>query len=513
MNGIDTTAGKYNTYVGMRYVPLIEGEWDSTKAYEPLTIVTYQGDSYTSKTFVPAGIPVTNTTYWVLTGNYSAQIAAITEDVNQLKNEMGKVIQGYTTWYNVVELGLVNDGTSTVDNAALMNQWFNDDAYNQAVFYFPNGTYAINKTVTVENGATLLLDPHAEIMAVATMDVMFQFNNINHASASVTSYDYINKHRFIDGGIFNANNMATICIAMKQCFNVEIANATFHRFTTGVDLTYGASTSDENAECLMNNLRFQQDLSRITASVGIKVQRDMVITNCFFLNVSSPIIMTGGGNFVSKVHAWLSQDALMDLGAFFTMYNTNSISDVYCDSFKYLTKSWNSGEFICNMSNIFYLSQGAMGTDYILDSTGYYNISNYLLTAQSSTMMQIEDFSHVLNLNGFYSAYDTCLFANPIVSNVLLQPYTTGKPITTLEGISAGIYYGSKVLGGPTTTSTDYTWYDVRKISANDFFIVAYITADTATENGIAFKIGNFASGSWNYIARTSSLPNRTAET
>lgn len=65
------------TYIGMRYVPLITGQWDEAKAYEPLSVVLYENDSYTSKTFVPAGTLPTDERYWSLTGNYNAQIAEV----------------------------------------------------------------------------------------------------------------------------------------------------------------------------------------------------------------------------------------------------------------------------------------------------------------------------------------------------------------------------------------------------------------------------------------------------
>ena len=63
-------------YIGARYVPLFAEplQWDSTKTYEPLTIVYNEGNSYTSKQSVPAGIPINNEAYWALTGNYNAQI-------------------------------------------------------------------------------------------------------------------------------------------------------------------------------------------------------------------------------------------------------------------------------------------------------------------------------------------------------------------------------------------------------------------------------------------------------
>lgn len=63
-------------YVGARYVPKFATpvEWDRDKSYEPLTIVTYLGASYTSKKNVPSGVDITNGEYWVLSANYNAQV-------------------------------------------------------------------------------------------------------------------------------------------------------------------------------------------------------------------------------------------------------------------------------------------------------------------------------------------------------------------------------------------------------------------------------------------------------
>ena len=70
-------------YIGARYVPLFADpiDWDSTKTYEPLTIVYNQGNSYTSRQYVPAGIDISNDTYWAKTGNYNAQIEQYRREV------------------------------------------------------------------------------------------------------------------------------------------------------------------------------------------------------------------------------------------------------------------------------------------------------------------------------------------------------------------------------------------------------------------------------------------------
>lgn len=83
-------------YIGARYVPKFyenpnnTNEWKSGVAYEPLTIVTYNDDSYTSKITVPANIgnPASNPTYWIKTGNYNAAITAIEEEISDIEAEI-----------------------------------------------------------------------------------------------------------------------------------------------------------------------------------------------------------------------------------------------------------------------------------------------------------------------------------------------------------------------------------------------------------------------------------------
>jgi hypothetical protein len=82
-------------YKGARYVPKFADpvEWSSGRSYESLTVVTYRGDSYTSKQAVPAGISIDNGDYWVITGNYNGQI-------EQYRTEVKDAVRN--TWRNVV---------------------------------------------------------------------------------------------------------------------------------------------------------------------------------------------------------------------------------------------------------------------------------------------------------------------------------------------------------------------------------------------------------------------------
>ena len=79
----DAPAKGVRQYVGARYVPVFANplEWSDTREYEPLTIVTYQGNSYTSMQYVPTSISIADTAYWALTGNFNAQVESYRAEV------------------------------------------------------------------------------------------------------------------------------------------------------------------------------------------------------------------------------------------------------------------------------------------------------------------------------------------------------------------------------------------------------------------------------------------------
>lgn len=85
-------------YIGARYVPKFydnpdtgDNEWKSGVPYEPLTVVTYGGNSYTSKIPVAGtvGDPASNPTFWVKTGDYNASMTALQNEVNDIKSDLG----------------------------------------------------------------------------------------------------------------------------------------------------------------------------------------------------------------------------------------------------------------------------------------------------------------------------------------------------------------------------------------------------------------------------------------
>ena len=112
-------------YTGARYVPIFgrkdesTTEWDNSAPYEPLTIVTYNGNSYTSRQEVPTGTAITDTDYWVATGSYNAQVDAYRQDVITVQNNINAV--------NALLPASAFDNVNTV-SAAIMAVETNADA-------------------------------------------------------------------------------------------------------------------------------------------------------------------------------------------------------------------------------------------------------------------------------------------------------------------------------------------------------------------------------------------------
>lgn len=167
-----------NIYIGHRYVPKIMGEWSKENTYEGLSIVTFEGDSYTSKQHVPVGIDIKNEEYWVVTGNYNAQIEyyrketesaiqaseknaddinTINSDIDKINNEIEK-IEGDTLTRGVNALyppdnytALKGDGV-TNDTQALKGLINNFDEIILPI----NREYCVDDTIFIPRNKKLI---------------------------------------------------------------------------------------------------------------------------------------------------------------------------------------------------------------------------------------------------------------------------------------------------------------------------------------------------------------------
>lgn len=79
-------------YVGARYVPKIMGEWNKALQYEALSVVTYMGNSFTSKVPVPANsVEINNTDYWINTGNYNVQVEEYRKETERVATDLNAI--------------------------------------------------------------------------------------------------------------------------------------------------------------------------------------------------------------------------------------------------------------------------------------------------------------------------------------------------------------------------------------------------------------------------------------
>lgn len=95
-------------YIGARYVPVFADPlgWTSTRAYEPLTIVLWQGDSYASRQTVPVGTDITDERYWAKCADYNAQFAELQESVSLELNDMLEMIMNFEDVFRYGKLEL-----------------------------------------------------------------------------------------------------------------------------------------------------------------------------------------------------------------------------------------------------------------------------------------------------------------------------------------------------------------------------------------------------------------------
>ena len=207
-------------YIGARYVPKFftnsDGteEWRSGVEYEPLTIVTYNQNSYTSKKPVPSfiGNPSDNHEYWVATGNYNAQVEIYRQEVQSIKDNLAFVsVKSYGATGNGVE-----DDTEAFQAAFATGK----------NIYIPEGEYLLTDIIPLNSNTTILCDgliiDRQEEASAANWRGLFYGNAVDHVKiaglrikgvgASTQSYTY--------GGEIHFKNSNNIIVYGCEIYDV-----------------------------------------------------------------------------------------------------------------------------------------------------------------------------------------------------------------------------------------------------------------------------------------------------
>ena len=230
-----------NVYVGHRYVPKIFGEWDNTQIYDPLSIVQYQGNSFTSRQFVPSGVEITNEEYWVSTGNYNAQVEFYRQDVKAFNDNLTILMETTETNFSdmndtitdindnitdintklkngkvsvsVKEFGAVGDGvTDDQDAINTAIEYAYENGIEHVVIPFTGSAYMVRgfevdqedywekcTGIILKSGITLNIHPKAEIKIIpngrksTTMFNIYNVENVKIIGGRITGdkYDHL----------------------------------------------------------------------------------------------------------------------------------------------------------------------------------------------------------------------------------------------------------------------------------------------------------------------------------
>lgn len=281
----------FNTYIGARYVPIFDGEWTNTKKYEPLTIVTYQGNSYTSRSYVPIGIDISNNDYWALTGNFNGQIEGVYEQINNinsiLNNYRNIVSYEYVTAEQLTQLSertlvLVNfNKTYTIPENTVFP--------NNIDFYFMGGIFAGNFSIngTIYAGRYQIFSSQANItVSSAKNDVGYpewfgatpNINTVDSAPAInncvktfyVTSFAVGN---YYIGSSININNSNRKLIGqmLSGDFTVNIANCSRLVAVNNIDAVVSSTSDSSRAHIYLQNFVITNENPDFTLSTsGVK---------------------------------------------------------------------------------------------------------------------------------------------------------------------------------------------------------------------------------------------------
>lgn len=268
-------------YIGARYVPKFDGAWDNTKEYDPLIIVSYQGNSYTSRTFVPANIDITNETYWALTGNYNAQVEAYRQEVYNLSADLA-LLSNYVT---PEMFGAIGDGIRD-DTQALK------DAAASGKALLLTGIYAVTDTIDFTE-TTIMLD-NSSIKALSALQYVVTL-----------CYDEQNTNRRFKINV-NSNGIADTGIGVGYCKGCILDLSVINSNTTGIELGHRQSGNNENV-FLKLSVYGKADG---TSAIGIKCNcADNTIGLIATSNVETGVLVTSGELICDSLHSWLTNDA------------------------------------------------------------------------------------------------------------------------------------------------------------------------------------------------------------
>lgn len=226
----DAPAKGVRQYVGARYVPVFANplEWSDTREYEPLTIVTYQGNSYTSMQYVPTSIGIADTAYWALTGNFNAQVEAYRAEVRAFDDRINANAAAISA-----NAAAINANTAAIDaNTAAIAQEKTDRTTNVMLAFGDSfGVGDISQgPVWCEITANKLqvTELHNYCVGGATFNTTKEKNffvQVDKAISEITNPEYVKYVGIVGGTNDGSNPIANAIVSLVDKINSAFPNA------------------------------------------------------------------------------------------------------------------------------------------------------------------------------------------------------------------------------------------------------------------------------------------------
>lgn len=262
-------------YIGARYVPLMMGEWNSEIQYDPLSVVIYQGNSYTSKKNVPNGVDITNETYWVKTGDFNQQLANLESAWDEFQ-EMHSNIYVTPQMYGA-------DGNGVTDDTEAIRQAI---ASGKSV-YFPAGTYKV-----------LFGSEANEILFPVKSNQMIELNE--KAIISIANETLQSLQAVFGCTSFPVDNV-TIKGGTIEALALHETNAMGVRLETPRDYNSNAITNFNISNITFKNLDSAVYIvQRRSTGVDNRQIKNVTISECVGINCLSSFVTADGMNITIK---------------------------------------------------------------------------------------------------------------------------------------------------------------------------------------------------------------------
>lgn len=328
-------------YIGARYVPKFADpiEWQEGAVYDALTIVTYMGASYTSKKFVPAGVKPTDNRYWVITGNYNAQVEQYREEV-------------------VAVAGKVSQIFSAEEGSDVTNKL--QESINKGNIILTGNQFYISGTVKIPSGH--MIYSNGTVLKCAN-------GFIGNYAIEVGSADIDNTDAGNNTGLFgvniDCNRVASGILILGRLSEVQESKITnVIASGVGIDVWRSDDTPVPNSmDAFISHVdivnRFTNDVAKCeTYQVGVRCNgSDNYITHVRTYNsiIGISLNSSAGGSTLIGCHtlAFNSKVTGWERSVGYDVACECVLDDCYADNFRYAVNTKTAGA-TCTVSNFKY---------------------------------------------------------------------------------------------------------------------------------------------------------------